>query len=139
MIKITVDGYLAAQAKVVASKPEGYSYPEELRVIYGSCRYVVDGKPACIAGATLVEMGVPAEELAKHEDNPVGIVLSYLEDDGIVECDSVTADVAYAAQEVQDVDVKLSWREGVDNTWAAANAASIALKDKIESYEYNYS
>ena len=134
MIHLTVADYLAAQDRVVAAKPEGYVYPDELRAIYGSCQYVTDGKAACIAGATLVEMGVPADAIHKHEDNPVETVLNFLKDEGVLTFDEAVGPVAYAAQEVQDIDTRQSWRAECDNSWAAANRAS---KDKalfIEQY-----
>jgi len=134
MIHITVADYLAAQDRVVASKPEGYVYPEALRVIYGSCQYVVNDKAACIAGATLVEIGVPAEAIHVHEDNPVETVLRYLADAEVLTFDEAVGPVAYAAQEVQDIDTRQSWREGVDNSWAAANQASKDRALFIEQY-----
>jgi hypothetical protein len=126
-IHITVAGYLAAQARVVQAKGDGYSYPSALRDVDGSCQYVVDGTPACIAGATLAELGVPVEAIHALEGNPVTHVLRYLTVEGVVTTDERVGDIAYAAQEVQDVDTSLTYFAHQDNTWEAAHAASVRL------------
>ena len=63
---------MAGLRAAVEERGWDYAYPEEWRAPGsegdGGCRYVVDGKPACLIAAALARLGVPVEVLRDQGD-----------------------------------------------------------------------
>lgn len=55
--KVDVAEALASLARVVAKKGISYVYPDAERSVTGSCQYTVAGKPSCIVGHVLADLG----------------------------------------------------------------------------------
>ena len=98
---VTPGMILETLARVVASKPEGFTYkmrpdPDLNLDDYLTCLYVWDGKPDCIAGHVLVELGVPVHVLSPWEGNACDCVSASM---GMP---MTSADVLRSAQIAQD-------------------------------------
>jgi len=127
MIKITRQQYLDAQAKVVEERGHDYVYPDAWR-INETCQYVYDGKPGCIVGASLAELGVPLVEMHKWEGVPASSLFGRLAHEKVLAFEQGTMELASRAQSVQDRTDTLSPRN-----WGKAHEASL---DEAVNYQF---
>lgn len=103
---------LAAKVVEVGEANPGTSYPERYTDITGescdykdTCRYQVDGQPACIVGVALHELGVSIETLDMFDHRPDSSIYQLMRDySGVYfELDDEDAqDFVSMAQEDQD-------------------------------------
>lgn len=103
-ISINGDQALEALARVVADAGDGYKDPYSLKQGMG-CRYVRSGKPSCIVGRALAELGVPLQVL-KNLDNTFDSTIQnggygFLRGNGVL-LDAYAAEAFAYAQGAQD-------------------------------------
>ena len=132
-IEITTEKMLGALEKVVEEAGRDYTYPlEDLAAFNDSCRYVIDGRPACIVGRALHRLGVPIEDLSQVEDESAYRAIELLVNRGTVTVDGIgPGDVASAAQSVQDRSPK--WTAARRDWGHALEMARIAAGENEES------
>lgn len=74
MKKITEAEFTEALEAVVKERGEDYTYPtKEENPEYwseGSCRYEVDGEPACIIGAAIAQLGGDLSKISSQSNGP---------------------------------------------------------------------
>src|SRR5262245_61148054 len=116
MINITRDVAVAGLQRAAASVDSSFAYNSGLRG--GKCDYVRDGKPSCIVGHVLAELGVPLDRLRRADQAFMGAglgsseLLDELENDEIVNVvDPEVRSVLSEAQYLQDYGTP--WHESV--------------------------
>lgn len=90
--------FIQAMRDVVDERGPDFVYPDEWQRDEAGCRYVYDGRPACVIGAALARMGVPLDVLSFREGMDARHVIRHI---GLAFSDRVVA-AADEAQAFQD-------------------------------------
>jgi hypothetical protein len=94
--------FIQAMRDVVAERGPDFVYPNEWRRDeLDGCRYVYDGRPACIIGAALARMGVPLDVLSDHEGREASFVMRRAG----LDVSDLVRDAAVVTQSAQDTGV----------------------------------
>ena len=94
---------------VVAERPD-YVYTNPFPDDAGTCRYVHGDTPGCLVGHVLHRLGVPLEELSRHEGKNACSVAADL-------LDGISSDASWAIEHAQ-------FRQDLGDTWAEALKAA---------------
>ena len=128
-INITADVVREGLTALVEQAGEDFVYvaPEPPENGYKRCLYVRDGKPDCIVGQFLANLGVPVDRLTEADNGtnlsgtPAGILLRELYAEGVVNFDLGVSAALGTAQ---------AWQDS-GSTWGNSVESALSYLDSI--------
>lgn len=139
MIEITRNSAIELLEEIVAEYGKGHLYraevTEDRRKFSTSCYYVHNTptdasggseyvRPGCIVGHFLHRLGVPLDDLERHEGSAVDFVLDHLQGEGILYSEDGVLNILREAQTSQDL----------GNYWGEALGSAKRCKAEWEDY-----
>jgi hypothetical protein len=103
----------ALAEKAVSVKGGDYIYDEDAED--GECSYIIDGRPSCIVGHILVDLGYSPEQIHEFEGHSAVSAIDALEENSSLPIE-FSIDAKSYLERVQDrQDMKVPWGEAIQN------------------------